>query len=306
MAKAGLGPEVAQIVQPASTLLGLARALATNFKRPGPVLALPPTQMVMPRVVIDGAHLARYIQVCGFAPAAQVPLTYPQLLTFPLVMAFMGSDACPWPAMGTVHLANTITQHAPLAAGDELQVELETGALQSHEKGQVFHLHLRLMRADPLQSACLWQATQTLLRVGVPSPVGPRFEVDLGPDLPLTQVASFEAPADIGRRYASVSGDYNPIHLWPLTAKWLGFQQAIAHGLWTQARALALIQADGVLPGFSLHTQFKRPLGLPAQATVWQASPDQQRQFEVRDATGQVPHLRSRLTPLHHSDPSTS
>ena len=34
---------------------------------------------------------------------------------------------------------------------------------------------------------------------------------------------------DLGRRYAAVSGDHNPIHLYPLTAKALGFPRQIAH-----------------------------------------------------------------------------
>lgn len=289
-----------QDIQPASTLASLVRALATSTRRPGPVYALTPVSLALPRVVLDAPHIARYAAVCGFAPASTVPLTYPQMLTFPLVMHYMTSGPCPWPAMGTVHLANTIIQHAPLAAGEAVRVELQTGELLAHEKGQVFTLALRILREG--SGECVWQATQTLLRVGVRSPVGAPFAThalaDVGPDdLPLTPQGGFDAPADIGRRYAPVSGDYNPIHLWPLTARLLGFQRAIAHGLWTQARALALLQPDGVLPGATLQTLFKRPLLLPAQATLWQAeTASGQRLFEVRDAAGQVPHLRARLT----------
>ena len=289
-----------QDIQPASTLASLVRALATSTRRPGPVYALTPVSLALPRVVLDAPHIARYAAVCGFAPASTVPLTYPQMLTFPLVMHYMTSGACPWPAMGTVHLANTITQHAPLAAGEAVRVELQTGELLAHDKGQVFTLALRILREG--SDECAWQATQTLLRVGVRSPVGTPFAshalADVGPDdLPLTPQGGFDAPANIGRRYALVSGDYNPIHLWPLTARLLGFQRAIAHGLWTQARALALLQPDGVLPGATLQTLFKRPLLLPAQATLWQAeAAPGQRLFEVRDAAGQVPHLRARLT----------
>ena len=286
---------MSQTVHPAGTLLSLGRALATSFKRPGPVSALAPVSLVLPRVVLDAQHIARYAEVCGFERASQVPLTYPQMLTFPLVMHYMTSPACPWPAMGTVHLANAITQHAPLAAGDAVRVELQAGELLAHEKGQVFTLALRILREA--SGECLWEATQTLLRMGVLAPVGRPFETELGPDLPLIRQTEFDAPADIGRRYAPVSGDYNPIHLWPLTAKLLGFRRAIAHGLWTQARALALLQPDGVLPQASLQTVFKRPLLLPAQATLWQAaSAPNERLFEVRDAAGQVPHLRARLT----------
>ena len=289
---------MSEIVHPTSTLASLARALATSVKRPGPVTSLPPVSLVLPRVVLDAQHIARYAEVCGFAPAndpKQAPLTYPQMLTFPLVMHYMSSRACPWPAMGTVHLANAITQHAPLVAGDAVRVELHTGELLAHEKGQVFTLALRILREAT--GECVWEATQTLLRMGVRAPVGRPFEAELDPDLPLTRHGQFNAPANIGRRYAPVSGDYNPIHLWPLTAKLLGFRRAIAHGLWTQARALALLQPDGVLPQASLQTVFKRPLFLPAQATLWQAASTPQAQLlEVRDAAGQVPHLRARLT----------
>jgi acyl dehydratase len=45
--------------------------------------------------------------------------------------------------------------------------------------------------------------------------------------------------ADVGRRYAQVSGDYNPIHLHPLSARLFGFKRPIAHGWWLLARSLA-------------------------------------------------------------------
>lgn len=285
-------------VHPAGTLLSLGRALATSFRRPGTVRSLDPVALELPRVVIDARHVARYASVCGFAPAAGsalVPLTYPQMLTFPLVMHYMTSSACPWPAIGTVHLANTITQQAPLAAGEAVRVSLQTGELRAHDKGQVFTLVLRIQREATGES--VWQATQTLLRVGVRSPVGEPFDPGLDAEATWVREGGFDAPADIGRRYAAVSGDYNPIHLWPLTARLLGFRRAIAHGLWTQARALALLQPDGVLPQGALQTVFRRPLLLPAQATLWQAVPGPgQTLFEVRDATGQSPHLRALLT----------
>jgi hypothetical protein len=191
-----------QNITPASTLSNLARALASSFKRPGPVRALAPVTLVLPRVVVDAAHLARYAEVCGFAPSAQAPLTYPQMLTFPLVMTYMTSPACPWPAMGTVHLANAITQHAPLAAGDAVRVELSSGELLAHDKGQVFTLHLRVLRESDGEGdgQCVWQATQTLLRLGVKSPVGAPFNGAVGPELALTQAGAFDAPADTGRR----------------------------------------------------------------------------------------------------------
>ena len=294
-----------QVVQPRSTLFQLVRALGTGFKRPGAVSLLPPVALMLPRVAVEAQHLGRYAEVCGFRAATHAPLTYPQMLTFPLVMHYMTSRDCPWPAMGTVHLGNAITQHEALQPGDTVRVELHSGELLAHDKGQAFTLHLRILRED--RDDCLWQATQTLLRVGVRAPVGPNWTrhdlAQLGPDdAPLSRVATFDAPADTGRRYARVSGDHNPIHLWPITARLLGFRRAIAHGLWTQARALALLHPEGVLPQATLQTQFKRPLWLPSAATVWATAPSAEpRLLEVRDAAGETPHLRARLSLLPHS-----
>ena len=272
-------------------------ALRSSRKRPGPVSALPEITYVQAQARLDAAHLARYGQVCGFSEAHGVPVSYPQLLTFPLVMAFVGSPECPWPAMGTVHLANRIVQRQRLRPGEPLRVEVATGQLLSHEKGQAYTLELRILRDGEL----VWEATQTLLRLGVQSPSGPAFVSDLKSDLALSHQADLLAPANIGRRYAAVSGDRTPIHLWALTAKLLGFRRAIAHGLWTQARALAALLPRDAVAQAELSVEFKTPLFLPARASLWttrEAAGPLARGalFEVRDAAGRKPHLRGRLS----------
>src|SRR6201999_1387604 len=61
-------------------------------------------------------------------------------------------------------------------------------------------------------------------------------------DLPAT--ATRTLAGDLGRRYGSVSGDLNPIHVHSLTARLFGFKSAIAHGMWTKARCLGALQAS--------------------------------------------------------------
>ena len=46
---------------------------------------------------------------------------------------------------------------------------------------------------------------------------------------------------DVGRAYAEVSGDHNPIHTSRIGARLFGFPRPIAHGMWTQARCLAAL-----------------------------------------------------------------
>ena len=268
------------------------RALGTGAKRPGLIESLPKVQLVLPEVVLDAKHIARYAAVCGFKATHGVPMIYPQLLTFPLVTAYVSSPDCPWPAMGTVHLANAITQHQPLHANDTVRVELEAGELFAHDKGQVFTLKLRILREDEL----VWSATQSLLRVGVKQTSGAPYVSQIATDLPLSCQAEFSARADLGRRYGEVSGDRNPIHMSALSAKLFGFKRAIAHGMWTNARALSCLLPDQPLEQASLNVEFKTPLYLPGRATLWSARSPNGALFEVRDAKGQRPHLRGQLS----------
>jgi acyl dehydratase len=268
------------------------RALGTGGKRPGLVKTLTKVELAIPSVTLDAKHIARYAALTGFSASQGVPLIYPQMLTFPLVTAYMCSPECPWPAMGTVHLANSIEQFKQLRAGDTVRVEMGTGQLFTHEKGQGFTLDLRILRDGEL----VWSATQSLLRVGVKETAGQPFASQLALDTSLSCQTEFTAPADIGRRYGAVSGDRNPIHLTAITAKLFGFKRAIAHGMWTKARALSYLLPADPLERASVAVEFKTPLLLPGRAALWTERSAHGAQFEVRDKKGMRPHLRGQLT----------
>jgi acyl dehydratase len=286
--------EISAPANPAALYLG---ALLSSTRRPGAIKSLPRVAWVRPQVILDAGEIARYAKVCGFSEVQGVPVTYPQMLTFPLLMAFFGSRACPWPAMGTVHLANRIEQHQPLNPGDTVRVEVSTGRLMAHDKGQVFTLEMKIQREGEI----VWDATQTLLRTGVRNPAGSAFASTLIDDRPLSRQADFFAPADIGRRYGQVSGDLNPIHLSALSARLFGFRRAIAHGLWTQARALAALMPYEPVAQAQVAVEFKAPLFLPGLASLWTTRDtsgpySQGALFEIRNDKGEKQHLRGRLS----------
>ncbi len=270
-----------------------ARTLAGLFKRSRNA-QLPALRLVRPAAVLDPAMLARYASVCGFHPEHGVPLTAPHLLAFPLHMLLLTDPSFPWPALGLVHLANQIHQHQPLASGDALRLEVECGALVQHAKGQAFVVHARAYR----RGAAVWDSESLYLRRGAEaSGAAPPAPLRLARET-LTPSAHWSLPARLGRDYAKVSGDYNPIHLGALPARAFGFPRAIAHGMWTLAYALAALQPPGPLAQASLRAEFKLPLMLPAEALLWSAATtDFEREFEVRDTTDK-PHLRGHLHAL--------
>lgn len=272
------------------TAIGLnLAALRASTKRPGAIESLPEVTYVRPKVMVESRAVAAYAKVCGFKPEHGVPLLFPHLLAFPMSMMLFGSPHHPWPAMGTVHLANAARLHRRINTGDVLRMEMQTGELFAHDKGQIFTLHSRAIRNGHL----VWESTGTFLRMGVKHIVGSTFKSELTDNSPLSHQADFYAGAGIGRRYGLTSGDVNPIHLTALSARILGFKRAIAHGMWTKARALATLLPREPLDQAFASAEFKTPLYLPARTSLWTHRNLERTLFEVRNAQGDKPHLRA-------------
>jgi hypothetical protein len=251
--------------------------------------ALPDTELVRTGVVVDPAHLAAYNTVCGFRLSDELPATYPHMLAFPLQMALMTEQGFPFPLLGMVHVANRITQHRALRLGEPLTIRVRAENLRPHEKGRQFDVVSEAQVGDET----VWTDVSTYLRRGSSSGASGRRE-QLAPPTP---DAIWRVPADIGRRYAEVSGDRNPIHLHPLTARLFGFPKAIAHGMWTKAHALAAF--EGRLPeAFTVDVRFKQPVLLPGKAAFTSWSSPEGWAFELWHASKPKPHLAGTISSL--------
>ena len=257
--------------------------------------ALPDLALTRPDVPVDRAHLASYAEVCGFPLKETLPVTYPHLLAFPLHLRIMTDGSFPFPAIGTVHLANSVTQLRPIAASERLQVTARPENLRPHAKGRVFDLVTHVHSAGEL----VWQETSTFLRVGsgLDEPGHPEGRLDR-PEEELEQPAptgtTWRLGADLGRRYAAVSGDHNPIHLYRLTAKAFGFPRQIAHGMWSKARCLAAL--DGRLPdAVTVDVAFKKPILLPGRVLCASAKTASGYDFALSRPKDGAPHLLGRF-----------
>lgn len=208
-----------------------------------------------PAVTVEREAVDRYAEVCGFARKETVPLTYPHMLAAPLHVAIMGDPGFPAQAMGMVHLENSITRHAQISIGDTLDVSTSVSGAKPHPKGTTYAFVTEVYDGDRL----VWESVSTYLRRGKGDPDadwGMSFE-DVPPSGPV-----FPLKGDLGRRYAAVSGDYNPIHLYPLTAKALGFPRHIAHGMWTKARCVAVLE-NRLPDAVRVDVGFRKPAFLP-------------------------------------------
>jgi acyl dehydratase len=258
--------------------------------------------LVLAGVKADPADVAAYARVCGFTLRDQLPPTYPHMLAFPLHMAVMSDGSFPFGAVGLVHVENSIVQKRPIGIGEEMTIRVSPTKLQPHPKGKTFSLKTEVF----VDGEVVWESTSTMLRRGKSDGNSPGKQEKGFESLPEDAPASAEWKLDggLGRRYAGVSGDRNPIHMHSLTAKPLGFPGAIAHGMWTKARALA--QLGSKLPdSFEADVRFRKPVLLPARVEFASAEEGEEILFAVRDAKNGTPHLDGRVRPLSSPKPQT-
>jgi acyl dehydratase len=244
---------------------------------------VPDTTLVLSDVTVDRDRLAAYDRVCSFALRDRLPATYPHMLAFPLHLSLMTDSRFPFPAIGLVHIFNRIAQHRPIDVGEALTIRVWSDPVEPHPRGQQFSIRTEARAGEEL----VWEETSTNLRRGQGGD-GEAPDVPGGEELPVT--ATWRLAGDLGRRYGSVSGDLNPIHIHPLTARLFGFPTAIAHGMWTKARCLAALEPR--LPdSFTVEVAFRKPILLPATVQFGEEASESSVRFGVRGAGKGTPHL---------------
>lgn len=253
----------------------------------------------LPATPVDQAQVASYAEVCGFPRKETLPLTYPHLLAFPLHLTLLADPAFPFPAMGSVHVENSLTSYRPIRADERLAVRVECGSVRPHTKGSL----VDFVTAVSAGGEVVWEESSTYLRRGPGDPAAP---AGLGFGEPPEGGIVWRLPANLGRRYARVAGDHNPIHLYPLTAKALGFPRQIAHGMWSKARCLAALE-NRLPPAVRVEVAWRKPILLPgtvrfshtlSSAAALSGTPADRVDLALVSERSGTPHLLGRATPL--------
>ena len=278
-------------------------------------VADPQTAYRVEGVHVDAEHLARYCQATGLRLSNELPATYPYALAFPLAIKVMAAKDFPFPALGVVHLSNRIEQTRPLRVDEALDIAVHTENLRPHRKGLV----IDMVTTYSVNGEEIWRQTSAFLGQGAkfiketPQEVTTRPEAERFLDFPGdeagTSTATLRFTPESTRVYAEASGDKNPIHVSKVGAKLFGFPATIAHGMYTHARMLSVL--EGVLSGATRITaDFYKPVILPATTGVYvdQAGADSGDNAGVRGGTRTVTlrkakdpstlHVAARVEPL--------
>lgn len=268
----------------APDLRGLyAGAVLRRGSRPS---TLPDIRAVRRDVAIDPGAVLDYARMFRFTVGSTLPVTFPHLFAFPLQIAVLGDREFPMPLLGAVHVENVITSLRPIRLDEMLDITVQAEHLRPHRRGR----QVDVVSEISAGGAPVWREVSTYLNRGEDHPDAPTSPAPDLSDLPATPHATWRLPEGVGRAYAALSGDWNPIHLHALTARPLGFPSAIAHGMYTYARLMAALGPKLPDAGLTSRVWFRKPLRLPSTVRLRSVVGEGRTLSVVEHANGEVQH----------------
>lgn len=251
--------------------------------------AAPRRRLAIERTCIptDPASVRAYLrgigagdEASGIGAGAPLPPIYPALWEVPLAIELLLASDLPAPRAGLVHLGGETVRVRPAAVDQPVDCRAELAAVEPASTG----LRLTLEFRNRDRSGRLYSEDTLVLlaRMGASgarrgerpaasvAQAGPQPQPQ--PEREWEILDEWVLGAGDGRRYARASGDYNPIHLWPWTARPFGFKRPILQGFCTQARVAQALIA-GALGGSPealrrMDISFRSPVELPGRARL--------------------------------------
>ena len=278
-------PIVMELLPSMPALLGKVAFKSGHYQIGDP---LPGLSTQVSALHINPEHLHSYQELCGFEASAKLPATYLHMLAFPLFLNILIQQDFPMKAMGQVHLRNKISVLETFDLRQAIGMTAGISRSKLTARGLEWDIDVRAY----VDNQVIWSSESTFLHRCKTDIKRGRVAAVKRPGTP----QEWSVAADTGRRYARISGDYNPIHLTDITAKLFGFKQAIAHGMWSKARCLAAIDKQLPDAGYSVDVNFHRPLFLPSNVQFYAGTVQGQQRFSLFNQAADQAHLEGLIS----------
>jgi acyl dehydratase len=252
--------------------------------------SVPDTVFELKGLRVDPDNLAGYCRATGLRFGDTLPITYPFTLVFPTVMKLMVSKAFPFAAIGSVHAENVIEQFRGISSSEPLDLRVHAENLREHRKG----LLVDLVSEVNVGRELVWKQTSSFLSLQKTSLSGGPRETPPADEVPPPPTRTLRVDQKTISKYASISGDRNPIHVSTLGAKAFGFPRTIAHGMWSAAAVLGVV--EGRVPSrVTYSVRFGKPIILPATVNLYADSVDSGWDLSLKNPKKGYPHLTATL-----------
>jgi hypothetical protein len=244
----------------------LSSLLSALFKRGSaddlPDGIIPALQTVYSLARIDSHHVARYNALLGFAPGT-VPLTYYYLLAQRAHLATLLAKGFPFRVAGMLHVENSLTESQAADLFHPLVLTTTLAIAPATSSGAI---HCELVTVATQEDVTIFTCVSKYL-----AKKGKRKGGGAGTRETIEgkRIGGWAVGGSLGRSYAKVSGDWNPIHLWRWSARLMGMRRPIIHGMHSVAAACALLEQTSAKKVTAVSARFKAPIALRARPTLY-------------------------------------
>ncbi len=184
-----------------------------------------PIRLRWPRCRPDAVHFAEFLRLTGLRADGELPLLYPHVRGFPLQMVVLTHPAFPVPIWKVLQVRNHILQHAPLAASAELDFDTRVVGGRILGKGLEVDVHTTVRVRD----RPVWESLNTYYHRGRFGAAGDPSPLARAPDVGGSIAAEWRTASGVGRRFAALTADHNPLHWWGWYARRFGFREEFHH-----------------------------------------------------------------------------
>ena len=217
--------------------------------------------------LVSADLLQRYRECCEIIEEPGLPLHYPHVVASPMHLVMLTEPEFPLRLLGAVHARNHAVRYRPIQAAEKLDLRCRILQCRYRPQGYEIDFETQIESSGEL----VWsEITTFLVRKKMidedpPSPLAEVFPWDEKEALLLDE---FVVPKRAGKRYAAITGDYNPIHISRFLARLFGFRRDLVHGMWGVARAtnrMEELRSEGPV---RVDIAFKGPLYMESQIRV--------------------------------------
>jgi acyl dehydratase len=205
---------------------------------------------------VDRRHLAEFLRLTGLPAGGPLPLLYPHVSGFPLLMAILTLRAWPLPIWRSLAVRTHLLQHRPIPEDAVLDLEARTAGQRILEKGAEVDLHTEVRQEGELS----WESLVTFYyrgRLGLPGEPSPMARA---PQAAGAETATWRADAGGGWRFGGLNGDCNPLHWGTWYARRRGFRRAFHHPPMVLGQCLARLRWPGPAPARRLDAWLRGPV----------------------------------------------
>ena len=267
-------------------------------RRPGlkPGTELPAIRAVINSVKINSEQLQRYTEACGLKEKKTIPLLFPHVLTSPYYMRMLCSKAFPFRLIGALHIRYHVVQYRPIKNNEEFDIAVQLQDNRAVKQGMEFDLTIELKKKDEV----LWKSVSTFLKrgnFGTNYTESPR--AGLIQPIPGGKIyKELYVLKNMGKKYAVITGDLNPIHLSGFIARLFGFKRDLIHGMWAGAQALGVLpEADVEFP-LRVDIAFKGPVYMDSPVNLVLKKIRKGYRFDYYCADNPRPSIQGKVKPV--------